>query len=106
MKEEPILVSEACARSFWNEYRIYDGRVELDGWFYFKTFVIPFDELISIGLFKPPVIRTKLWAMKLDWADLYEHVGITRKNGWIKELRFTPNDPQAFVSKVNEYLSR
>jgi len=40
------------------------------------------DDLVSIDIFKPPVIRTTFWALKLDLADLKEHVGIQRKNGF------------------------
>jgi hypothetical protein len=64
--------------------------------------VINKDDLISIDLFKPPVIRTTFWALKLDLADLNEHVGIKRKKGFFKQLRFTPEDPKEFVTTVRE----
>jgi len=35
-------------------------------------------------------------------ADLNEHVGIKRKNGFFKQLRFTPENTKEFVNKVNE----
>ena len=63
------------------------------------------DDLVSIDIFKPPVIRTTFWALKLDLADLKEHVGIQRKNGFFKQLRFTPENPEEFVSKNREILN-
>ncbi len=102
VSQNPKYVSKAFAKSLWNEYRIYDDRLELRAWFLFTTLVIPFDELVSIGVFKPPVIRTVFWAVKLDWADLFEHVGITRTNGWAKKVRFTPRNPSEFVAKLKE----
>ena len=67
-----------------------------------KTLVVKKDDLISIDIFKPPVIRTTFRALKLDLADLKEHVGIKRKNGFFKQLRFTPENPKEFVSKAKE----
>ena len=52
--------------------------------------------------FKPPVIRTSFKALKLDLADFYEHVGITRKVGVFSQLRFTPDNPQKFVAAAKE----
>ena len=102
---KPIYISKACLKSFWNEYRLYNDHIELKSWLCFKTFFIPYDELISIGLFEPPVFKSKLLALKLDWADLNKHVGIQRKNGWFKFVRFTPQNPEEFISKVQEYLN-
>ena len=100
----PIYVSKGTARSIWNEYRIYEDRIELEFHLFFKTFVIPVDEVIEISLYKPPVIRTVFWALKIDLADLYSHVGIERKNGCFKKIRFTPTDPEEFTAKVKEII--
>ena len=69
------------------------------------TLVVKKDDLVSIDIFKPPVIRTTFWALKLDLADLKEHVGIQRKNGFFKQLRFTPENPEEFVSKTREIFN-
>jgi len=69
---------------------------------YSKTLVIKKNDLISIDIFKPPVIRTTFWALKLDLADLNEHVGIKRINGFFKQLKFTPENPKEFVAIVQE----
>ena len=96
--------SGSTIKSMGNEYSIYADRIELKCRFPFmtKTFIIQKDDIISIDTFKPPVLRTSLRALKLDLADLNEHVGITRKNGFFRQLRFTPENPQEFVVMVKE----
>jgi hypothetical protein len=102
--DTPLYKSISTKKSIGNEYCIYSDRIELRCRFpfYSKTLVIKKDDLISIEIFKPPVIRTTFWALKLDLADLNEHVGIKRKNGFFKQLRFTPENPKEFVAKVKE----
>lgn len=96
-KNIPLLVSAPSKKSLGNEYRIFSDRIELKSRLFSKTFVIPRQEIVSIALYRPPVIRTVFWALKLDLADINEHVGLVRKKGWFKQLRFTPQNPQAFV---------
>ena len=100
----PLYRSTPTKISIGNEYSIYSDRIELRCRFPFltKTLVVNKDDLISIDIFKPPVIRTTFRALKLDLADLKEHVGIKRKNGFFKQLRFTPENPKEFVSKAKE----
>lgn len=96
--------STSTKKSIGNEYSIYADRIELKCRFPFitKTLIIKKDDIISIDTFKPPVFRTSIRALKLDLADLNEHVGINRKNGFFKQLRFTPENPKEFVAKVKE----
>ena len=53
MKVYPTYVSKASAKSLWNEYRVYEDRVELQFRLFFKTFVIYYEDMISIALFDP-----------------------------------------------------
>jgi hypothetical protein len=103
----PIYESVPTKKSMGNKYSIYSDRIELRCRFPFmtKTLVIQKDDLISIDIYNPPVIRTTFRALKLDLADLKEHVGIKRKNGFFKQLRFTPENPKEFVSKVKEIFN-
>ncbi|HQO58792.1 MAG TPA: hypothetical protein PLT76_08755 [Candidatus Omnitrophota bacterium] len=100
----PLYESKPTKKSMNNKYDIYDDRIELKCRFPFitKTLVIKREDLISIETFKPPVIRTAFWALKLDLADFNEHVGIQRRNGIFKQLRLTPENPQEFVARVRE----
>ena len=103
----PLYESVPTKKSMGNKYSIYSDRIELRCRFPFvtKTLVIKKEDLISIDTYKPPVLRTTFRALKLDLADLKEHVGIKRKNGFFKQLRFTPENPKEFVSKVREIFN-
>lgn len=104
MQSKPVYISQSCAKSLWNEYRVYDEYIELDAWIFFKTFIIYHKDIVSIRIYEPPVIKTKFWALKLDMADFNLHVGIERKKGFIKHVRFTPGDPARFVQEVNRFI--
>ena len=108
--DNPLYESVPTKKSMGNKYSIYSDRIELKCRFPFvtKTLIIKKDDLISINTYKPPVIRTTFRALKLDLADLNEHVGIKRKKGFFKQLRFTPENPKEFVSKAKKiyHLSR
>ena len=105
--DNPLYESVPTKIGMGNKYSIYSDRIELKCRFPFvtKTLVIKKEDLISIDTYKPPVIRTTFRALQLDLADLKEHVGIKRKNGFFKQLRFTPQNPTEFVSKVKEIFN-
>jgi len=95
--------SKGAFKSLWNLYSIYDDRIELEFKLFFTTIVIRRTDFVSIDIFRPPVIRTSWGALKLDFADLFTHVGITRNCGYFKEIRFTPEDPYAFKEAVSKW---
>lgn len=95
--------SEGYFKSLWNTYCLFDDRIELEFRLFFTRIVIRRSELVSIDIFRPPVFRTSWGALKLDFADLYRHVGITRNCGRFKEIRFTPEDPQGFKEAVLQW---
>ena len=100
----PVYTSTPTMKSMGNEYYIFPDRIELR-WrylFFHKIITVKKEDIVSIGLFKPPVLRTSFKALKLDLADFYEHVGITRKGGVFSQLRFTPEDPRKFVATAKE----
>jgi len=105
--DTPLYTSGPTRKSIGNTYCIYSDRIELKCRFPFmtKTMVIKKEDLISIDIFRPPVIRTSFWALKLDLADFCEHVGIKRKHGFFTRLRFTPENPKEFVAKVRELFT-
>ncbi len=72
----------------------------------FRTFVIPAEDILELQV-RPPFsmgdmfrgkVRVRWWVLKLDWADVCEHVEIHRKSGWFKWLRFTPGNPAQFAA--------
>jgi len=95
-----IYESKGTPKSLWNTYRIFNDRIELQFRFFFTKIIIPKDTFVKVDVYKPPVIRTVFWALKIDLADLYTHVGIERNSGIFKKLRFTPSNPNEFKQKI------
>ena len=102
--DQPLYVSRRLFRNLWQRYRIYTDRIELRTFMGWK--VIRAEDIVDIEI-RPPVVigdlfRGKGFArsfpLKLDMADFFRHVAIHRRSGWIKYVRFTPNDPDTFVS--------
>ena len=98
--------SKPTVKSLGGRYIIYQDRIELKHPI-FPNLIIKKEELISIKEFSYFVTRSikGSLSLKLDLADLNEHVGIERKNGLFKNLRFTPENPKEFVSKVKEIFN-
>ncbi len=55
-------------------------------------------------MFQKERLGTALWVLKIDLADFYMHVGIEKKNGCFKKIRFTPTDPEEFTARVKEII--
>lgn len=105
---EPVSISERTLKNFWQEYRVYPDRLELQSWISFHTIVIPFRNLESLEI-RPPFCAWDLFRgksflfafpLKLDAADLYRNIALKRTNGLFRYLRFTPDDPDKFVTLV------
>jgi len=99
-----VYKSEKAFRNMWHEYRVYDNRIELDT--LFKTVTINNADIEDISLFSPPVIKTSIFALKIDMADFYTHIGIKRKKGYFKNIRFTPVFPEEFLASVKSVLQQ
>jgi hypothetical protein len=107
MNDTPIYTSKRTGRSLWQEYRIYPDRLELQSWLLFHTVVVPANQIQAVEI-RPPVVLADLlrgkgflfalWALKIDNADCCRHVAIKRKSGFMKRIRFSPDDPEKFVA--------
>jgi hypothetical protein len=112
MEASPIYTSQSTVKSLWQEYRIYDDHLEFDT--LFGRMEIPFEDVEEAvvseseveGLLKGDLHLRYMPALKLDWANFVEHVVIDKREGWLRHILFTPEDPQAFVHALNEALSR
>ncbi|MEW6115082.1 MAG: hypothetical protein AB1664_23335 [Thermodesulfobacteriota bacterium] len=78
-----------------------------------SRFVIPAEDILEVkarprfsfrDVFEGKV-RVLWWVIKLDWADLCEHVEIHRKSGLFKYLRFTPDNPESFVAACKSIMA-
>jgi hypothetical protein len=101
----PLYRSRPGWRNLFQEYRLYGDRLELPCRILWRTFRIPLEDIRELGL-AMPYGTTRLWCIKLDLCDLFPHLYLVRRHGWIKTLEFTPDHPEAFLAAVNAVLKR
>lgn len=113
MSGAPLYTSKSTVKSLWQEYRIFDDRVEFDTKFGMMT--VPFAHIESVEISESEVkglMRGDLHlkgfrpALKLDWANFVEHVVLDKSEGYVHRLLFTPDDLQAFTKALGEALDR
>jgi hypothetical protein len=112
MSEEPRFVSACTARSLWNEYRVYDDRVELHT--LFGTWRVPFEQIEGVEV-NEPIVKAVMhgrfdfshWPgqVKIDLADMYEHVTLDKSKGFARKIHFTPQDSMGFKSALEKALA-
>ena len=112
MSDTPIYTSRSTVKSLWQEYRIYDDRVEFDT--HLGKMTIPFDYIEQIEISESEVeglVKGDLHlkgfrpALKLDWANFVEHVVLDKSKGHVKRVLFTPDDLSAFKGALEAALS-
>ena len=113
MKANPIYTSMSTAKSFWQEYKIYNDHLEFDT--LFGLINIPFDIIESIdvqesdvkGLLKGDLkLKGFRPAVKLDWANFQEHVVLDKSAGLCRRFLFTPHNPLEFKKVLDEALEK
>ena len=113
MNSKPVYVSESTVRSIWQEYRIFNNRVEIDTMF--GLMVIPFEHIEKVDVSESEVkglMRGDLHlkgfrpALKVDWANFVEHVVIDKSEGHIHRILLTPDDPEEFKNVLHAALVR
>lgn len=112
--DKPIYISTRSCKSFGQEYRVYPDRIELQCIVALHTLVIPADGIQDIQT-RPPLVFADLFRgkgfvyafpLKIDWADTCRHVAIKRKSGFMKHIRFTPDDPDKFVEACQTIMKK
>jgi len=113
MGDEPIYKSKSTVKSLWQEYRLYADRVEFET--PFGRMTVPFDQIERVEVSESEVkglLRGDLHlkgfrpAFKLDWANFTEHVVLDKKEGLLKRVLFTPEDPESFKNALEGALDR
>jgi len=113
MSDTPIYTSRSSVKSFWQEYHIYGDRLEFDTKFGLMT--VPFEHIERVdvseseveGLLKGDLhLKNFRPALKLDWANFLEHVVVDKSEGLVRQVLFTPDDPEGFKSALDEALAR
>jgi hypothetical protein len=112
MENACVYTSKSTGKSIWQEYRIYDDRVEFDTLFGLMS--IPFDHVETVGvsesevkgLFKGDLhLKNFRPALKLDWANFLEHVVLDKSKGKVRRILFTPEDPAGFKKALDDALA-
>jgi hypothetical protein len=113
MSDTPVFTSRSTVKSLWQEYRIYDDRVEFDT--HFGLMTVPFDHVERVEVSESEVrglMRGDLHlkgfrpALKLDWANFLEHVVLDKSKGYVRRILVTPDDPEAFKQAMEDALAR
>jgi hypothetical protein len=112
MSENPLYKSKCSVKNFWQEYRIYDDRLEFST--LFGMIVVPFshvervvvDESDVKGLLKGDLkLKNFRPALKLDWANFVEHIVLDKSKGYIRRMLFTPDNCAAFKTALDGALA-
>ena len=113
MSDQPIYTSKSTIKSIWQEFRLYDDRIEFDTHFGMMTVPLAHIEQVEIsesevrGLLRGDLhLKGFRPALKLDWANFVEHVVLDKNKGYIRRVLFTPDDLEAFKRAVDEALDR
>ena len=110
MSDQLLYTSKCAAKSLWQEYRVYDDRVELDT--LLGTMTVPFEQVEGIEVAHSYLqgVRLQLRGLrpgiKLDWADLHEHVVLDKSTGLFRHVAFTPDNPEGFVAALEGALAK
>lgn len=112
MSDTPLYESPSSLKTLWQDYRVYADRLEfctlLGNW------KIPFSEIDQIevqeALLQALVngrfdLKNFPFGVKLDMADITEHVALDRNTGLAKRVLFSPEDPAAFVHAAKAALA-
>ena len=113
MSDTSVYISKSTVKSFWQEYRIYEDRLEFDT--VFGLMAIPFEHVEKIDILDSDMkalvrgdLRLKHFrpALKVDWANFLEHVVLDKSEGRVRRVLFTPDDPEAFKNALEESVTR
>jgi hypothetical protein len=113
MSESPIYSSPSTAKSLWQEYHVFQDRVELKT--HLGTLTIPLEAIESVevresdlkGLMRGELnLKDFRPALKLDWANFVEHVVIDKSDGRVHRILFTPENPAQFKEILDRILSQ
>jgi hypothetical protein len=95
-----LYCSKPLPRNLWQTYKIYPDKLELQCRVLFHRIVIKKD-ILSITLCEPGWDFSKWWVLNFDFCPFYQHVLIKcRSRLWGKYMRFTPDNPKAFIDCV------
>ncbi len=113
VSDKPIYMSKSTVKNIWQEYRVYDDRLEFDT--LFGRMTIPFEHVERIEVLDADTkalvrgdlrLRNFRPALKIDWANFLDHVVLDKSEGYVRRVLFTPEDPAAFKNALKEAVTR
>lgn len=113
MDETAIYTSHCAAKNLWQRYEVFPNRLELHS--HLGNFVIPFDQVEQVELYPPVINSLRLhikkggWPfrfLKMDLADLAEHVVVDKNTGVMRHVMFTPDNPTEFKQVLQQALQK
>lgn len=119
LKNNGKLHEERNWKSLFLKYKIYADRLRIQSTIPLYWYDIPYDNIETVEISSPIVIWDiiKHWKryfrrkygygiriIKNDLADLSRHIIIEKKNGFWKQIRITPRNPEKFQRILEEAI--
>jgi hypothetical protein len=105
----PLYASPCSLKNFYQRYEIFSDHIELHA--ILGIFKVPFSEIERAEVFPGTVMSLRLhlrnfrWrGMKLDFTDFEPHILLDKSSGVIRQLLFTPDDPQQFKDALDRAM--
>ncbi|RLG54871.1 MAG: hypothetical protein DRN95_08440 [Candidatus Hydrothermarchaeota archaeon] len=114
-------VYEGNSRGIWPfscRYIVYSDRIRIQSPLRFYWFEIPYDDIVKVELRNPPVVwdaykQSILFTRKYffriyknDLADLFKHISIEKRNGFWRQIRIAPKDPEKFYDVLQHAIKK
>lgn len=103
--DRPVYVSRGLWRNLFQRYAVHTDHVELPCRVLLHTFRVPLADIVEVGV-SPPSVFFHFWGMNLDFATFSRHVYVVRKRGLFRTIKFTPDDPDAFLQAMLDQAAR
>ncbi len=113
------LYEERNWKSLFLKYEIYASRIRIQSIIPFYWFDIPYENIEKIEISYPPVfwdmIKRGYFSQKYafgfrilknDLADLSRHITIEKGNGYWRQIRITPRDPEKFYRTLIDAMQK
>ena len=105
----PVYTSQCLLKNFYQRYEIFSDHLELHT--IIENFKVPFSEIERVEVFPATVkslrlhLRNFRWRMmKLDFTDFEPHILLDKSSGAIRQLLFTPDNPEQFKEALDRAM--
>ena len=114
-------IYEETSRSIWPfscKYLVYSDKIRIQSPLRFYWFEIPYDDIVKVELRNPPVfwdaykqgiLFTRKYFFRIyknDLADLFRHISIEKRNGFWRQIRIAPRNPETFYRVLQDAIKK